>query len=555
MGLAEPQNNNYLRFDPALVPTLLSEMGAEEQEAARITWAETMQAMTQFLKRQQISNSHLAYGLASWELPSLLTALQYLAQSANAADVIAFATTIEALAQSLGSGKVVLQAARIRKLASDTITDWSYAAFEATRAAIDRLLDSGRFMEAIASVEDLLRQCETAGQDAYNGASYDMAMAYFCLGRTQRMSSASETAIAYLQDAEMRFTTLAQTGVQEATYMASLARTERADCLRDLGRLEEAAQLYVQAIRDSEQRGDVREMAVEKGSLGTVRMLQRHYADALQAHHGARDVFEQLGEPRSVAEAWHQIGMVSTRAGNYLAAQQAHQNTLQIARGLGDLNRQANSLNELGTLYHQMERYEEAVCFYREATAVHVEQRNLAAEGRTRSNAALVLLKIQLYDEARSELERAVICKAPFGHTATPWNAFAHLYNLEGAVGNEVAAQEARQKAIKAYLAYRREHGESTDWGSRMVEAVAQALAAGQNEAAARELVELLNDPKRLDARKPLLRTLQRIVSGERNMALADAPELYFMDAVELRLLLETLAKTEAAQSRPPVIP
>ena len=262
-----------------------------------------------------------------------------------------------------------------------------------------------------------------------------------------------------------------------------------------------------------------------------------------------------MGEPLVVAGIWHQIGMVYKNAGDYSAAEQAYQNALQIQRRLEDRSAQADSLGELGTLYRRMDHHEEAVRFYREAAVIYAEQKHLAREGATHSNAALALLALQRYNEARTELERAIKCDAPFGHASEPWKTFNILHDLERAVGNETAALAARQQAIGAYLAYRRDSGESTDWGGQVVASVAQALVAGQNEAVAVEVAELLNAPKILDFRKPLLQTLQRIVSGERDPALADTSDLIYMDAVELRLLLETLPPTETAPARPPVIP
>ena len=41
-----------------------------------------------------------------------------------------------------------------------------------------------------------------------------------------------------------------------------------------------------------------------------------------------------------------------------------------------------------------------------------------------RSNAANSLRKLGRLDEARREVERAIVCKQPFGHAAEPWKAF-----------------------------------------------------------------------------------------------------------------------------------
>ena len=80
--------------------------------------------------------------------------------------------------------------------------------------------------------------------------------------------------------------------------------------LRALGRLDEAAAAYEEAIQLAEQHGDPRQAAVGRFQLGTVRLLQRRYPEALQAYDEARQTFERLGEPASVATAWHQMGMV-----------------------------------------------------------------------------------------------------------------------------------------------------------------------------------------------------------------------------------------------------
>jgi hypothetical protein len=50
--------------------------------------------------------------------------------------------------------------------------------------------------------------------------------------------------------------------------MASVCLAERGDCLRDLGRLDEAAEAYEENIGRVEKVADQREIAVGKGQLG-----------------------------------------------------------------------------------------------------------------------------------------------------------------------------------------------------------------------------------------------------------------------------------------------
>lgn len=537
VGLAEAQEYGYLRFDPALAPALLSEMTEEEQTVARDRWAEAMSTLAVFLYQQRSSNPHLAFGLAASEMPSLLATLEYRARTAHAADIIQFATSIENLADSLGWAKAIVLASRIRDKAAERLSEWSRTAFNAASAAIDRLLNAGRCPEAIAAAEQLLLRCQTAGEAVYPGAAYDGAIVYAYLGRARKMGGDSGAALTDLAEAERRLERLALTGDANAAIAATVSRLDQAECLMHLGRLSEAASLYEQTIEESEQQNNPRSATVGRGELADVRRRQGRHGEALQAYAEARDTFEQLGEPYSVAVIWHRTGIVYQQAGNDMEAEQAYLEALRIRTQIGDRVGQADTRVELGNLYGQKNRYEEALRFYGEAAVIFGELRDLASEGRVHNNAAGSLLALQRYDEARRELMRAIECNLPFGHVSEPWNAYELLRQLEEAEGNVSATQEARAKAIQSYLAYRRDGGESRDWGGQVVAYVRQALAEGQGEAMSAELAELANRPDMPENRKALLAALQQIVAGVPATALADDPRLYYQDAVELLLL------------------
>ena len=106
--------------------------------------------------------------------------------------------------------------------------------------------------------------------------------------------------------------------------MASVCLTERADALLALGRLDDAASTYEEATT-GEQSGDRRQAAVGRGQLGSVRLLQGRYPEALQAHDEARQTFERLGEPASV-DGLDRMGMVFRNAGQHDAAETAYLN-------------------------------------------------------------------------------------------------------------------------------------------------------------------------------------------------------------------------------------
>ena len=326
--------------------------------------------------------------------------------------------------------------------------------------------------------------------------------------------------------------------------MASACVTEAGDCLRDLGRLAEAAQAYEEAVRRNAALGNERGIAVGQAQLGTVRLAQRRFPEALQAHADARDHFTRLGEPGSVAVSWHQSGMAYQSDGQAEAAEQAYRKSLAIQVQLKNIAGQANTFNQLGTLYDDvLDHPEEAVGFYRQAAACAAEIEYIAGEGRARSNLAETLRKLRRIDEARQEIRRAIQCGELSDHAAALWKTWAILAGIEADCGKPEAAAQARAKGRAAYLAYRRDGGENHDGAGRIAHDLAQQLLAG-DQAGAAEVVHQLNavanPPPWLP---PFATALQAIIAGSRDPALADAPDLSYDTAAELRLLIETLSQ------------
>jgi tetratricopeptide (TPR) repeat protein len=272
-------------------------------------------------------------------------------------------------------------------------------------------------------------------------------------------------------------------------------------------------------------------------------MLQQRYAEALEIYAEAREIFESLGEPRSVAVIWHQIGMVHKRAGQFERAERANRQSLAIEVRQKNLAGEASSLVELGNLYDAMGRLEDAVKCYRQATDIRVRLQDQRKEGLARSNLAGMLIKLERYEEARRELLRAIECKKPYGHAAEPWMTWDNLCDLERATGNSQAADEARRQAIASFLSYRRDGGQSMDWGAQACAAVARAIQANAPDATTgleQEMAEYLNTTAGPRG-KALIPKLQAILRGDRDPALAADPALNYADAVELQLLLEAL--------------
>ena len=543
VGMAELMEYRYLRLDPAL-PAYL-QMGQPPEHLAQLTtiWAEAMVQLVDFLYQQKFKDSRLAARLTLLELPNLMALLDYLRQrveadSAMAEQVANTAGKIEQLLANLNRPQTLARAVALRERAAAALPEWGLVRFQNERLQIERLLGQGQLQAAYDQAQALLAQAQAVGPTAYSGADCDLAMAHWLLGRVLKTAGQAAPALELYIEAQRLFEE-----IDGGARMASLALSEQADCLRALGRLEDAAAKYEEQIRRGEGLEDFRGVAVGKIQLADVLRKQGRYEEAIAEYAAARTLFEQQNEPQTVAITWHQTGMVYQNAGQYDAAEAAYRQSLEIGTRIGDQSGQAASLTQLGNLYDDcLNRPEEAVTFYRQAVDIDVALGDLKNEGIDRNNIANTLCKLQRYDEARGEIWRAIECKQSLGHAGTVWNAFNILHDIETATGNPAAARVAWQQARDAYLAYRQQGGYAQSYGGQLVDHVLGLLAQQQVDEIQSLFEQLTSDPDASDSLKQLIQAMVAILNGSRDPALADDPALNYADAAEVLFFLHRLS-------------
>jgi len=544
-GLATLNSQAHLSLNPALCPYLKARLEPEELEGLTACWREAMAAYLEYLVQQRSQNAELAATLTLLELPNLFALLDQTQDTAEPEATIDQATSLYRLLQFLGKPRLVERVGRVRDAAAAALGEgWSHARVEAMSTRLEQHLARNQPREALAGARQLLERARAAGEGAYEGADYDLASACWLLARVLQTTGGAEEALPLVMEGGLRFEAIAQEHSNKAAEgMASACLTAQGDCLCDLGRLDEAAAAYEEAIRRDEQRGDDRSVAVGKGQLGSVRLDQHRYAEALAAHQDARERFTRLNEPASVATAWHQIGMAQQGAGQPEAAEEAYNQSLAIWVRLGNADGQASTFGQLGNLYLSvLERPEEAVAYYQRAADLYGELGDTAGEGRQWNNLADTLRRLHRLDEARQAIRRAIACKAPFGHAAEPWTSWDILSAIKTDAGNPAAAMEARRQALAAYLAYRRDGGENHFPDGRLALLVRQTLAAGDPASVASQLQQAAAAPEAARL-VPFFGALQAIAAGSRDPALAEDPALDHTEAAEVLLLIEALQR------------
>jgi tetratricopeptide (TPR) repeat protein len=545
-GLATPNPYGHLTLNPALCQFLRQGLDQATREDLLARWRKAMGEYVRFLVQEQSRHAEAAVTLVVLELPNLFALLEQVQAAGDAEATIDLTTWLYTLLQMLGRPRLLARVAQAREASVAALGEtWNHARFQAQRTRIEQQLYGGQLRQAFEGAQDLLRRSQAAGEGAYEYADYDLAMACTLLGQVLQAVGGAAQALPFLAEAQRRFEVFERSRPGcGAARMASVCIVRSANCLRDLGRLDEAVAAYEEGIRRDEELGDEQQVAVEKGQLGTVRMLQGRYPEALQAHEEGRQTFARLGELGNVATAWHMIGIVHEQAGQPEAAEDAYRKSLAINVQLRDVAGQATTLNQLGNLYDgHLGRAEEAAAFLRRAADKHVEIHDIAGEGRARHNLAICLRKLRRLDEARQEIRRAIECDQQFGHASQPWKSWDNLADIENDDGNATAAAQAKHKAIECLLSYRRDGGENHSGAGRLVFAVTEQLRAGDPASAASLLQQFAAAPEALVSLRTFIHALQAILAGSRDRNLANAPDLDYSMAAEIILLIEALEK------------
>jgi len=423
--------------------------------------------------------------------------------------------------------------------------DWKHAHFNAGVILIQDFEYSGWTIEALAYSLKLYHRAIAAGVNAYPQAKFDIALAYLILGKALLKDGAADQAISLLKDAQQRFENIEH--IPTATSNAVLALKEQGKSLFKLGQHEQAMLVYKESISRAEKLGERNLIAAAKMEFGAVLFYQKEYNEALIILEEARQEFLELGDMHNLARVWTLTGMVYAETVRYEEAKNAYQESIFIEERLGDIGIQATALGELGTLYSRLNRLEDAVASYRQSADKFAEIGDLSREGVIRSNVALHLTKLGLTTEARNQIFQTIKKEEPFGYAAKPWYAWNILRAIETADNQMQAAEEARQKALELFLAYRRDGGENNKHSGRVCKAIGEALQASNKTGARRFLRHNRHNPSwmREGNPEPLLDALTKIIVGNRDASIADNPDLTYDQAAEIILLLETLRSAE----------
>lgn len=309
-----------------------------------------------------------------------------------------------------------------------------------------------------------------------------------------------------------------------------LARTNKAEQLREAGRVEEAAQVFQAMLaqlgdapsyrrattlgllgrcflaagradlaarcqRDAllvtaslEQTDTVkRERASELVDLANALRGQGKYAEARTAYEEGVKVSEELNDLRSQGATLGQLGSLAWREGDLQAAAKRHRAALTLFQRLREPAMEAVAWHQLGMVFWKTQQWDEADTHFRESARIEEERGNLA--GAAQSWNALAVISEGAGKPAAAELwyEKAIAASRAMGNTVELATALSNLGDfLQRQPGRLATARQLAEEALA--IAQSLDHGATEIWTTYNV----LAQIASQEAATCADAVQCL---------------------------------------------------------------
>ena len=143
--------------------------------------------------------------------------------------------------------------------------------------------------------------------------------------------------------------------------------------LQDQGNFEGALEQFQQALRLSEETGDLQSVAISLHQIGYIHYRQGDYEAALETSRRSIDIKKEIGDEAGISRALHNLGLIYYALGDIAIALEHFQQSLKVDEDLGDAGGIAISLREIGRVYKDSGQTDKAIEYNQRALNVAEE--------------------------------------------------------------------------------------------------------------------------------------------------------------------------------------
>ena len=241
---------------------------------------------------------------------------------------------------------------------------------------------------------------------------------------------------------------LAAAGHDQDPAAQSTARLSLAHAYWSLGRYEESAEHYTEALALAGEAGWAECRATCLGNLGLVYWEMGRLAEAAGYLNEALALDRQTKRLAGVANNLANLGYVYREMGRLTEAAGQCTEALDLYRALGSRGGQANALTNLGQVYHDLGRLDRALELLSQALAAYQEIGDRSNEADTRAACAAVHRDAGRHRQALKEGQAALTLARQIGDRRTEADALNTLASTHQQLGEHHQAQDLHTQAL-----------------------------------------------------------------------------------------------------------
>jgi predicted ATPase/class 3 adenylate cyclase/Tfp pilus assembly protein PilF len=209
----------------------------------------------------------------------------------------------------------------------------------------------------------------------------------------------------------------------------------------DKGRLDEARDRFVEAIRMANEAGDLRLECTANNELGNLELNEGRMAEALEHYGRAEALASKAGDRRMQGNLLGNLGNVHAGLGDMDHARSRHEQALASARESGHRRLEGNTLCNLGMLHFLQGRLEEAEAALGDALVLARELGHVRLECIVLCNLGIVLEALARPEPSRSRFEDALGIARTLGDSRSEGQVLGYLGVLHAHQGRHAEAR------------------------------------------------------------------------------------------------------------------
>ena len=167
-----------------------------------------------------------------------------------------------------------------------------------------------------------------------------------------------------------------------------------------IGRIEEALELYTQSQEILERIGDLEGKAATLHNMAVIYADQGQVDQAIALYQQSLEIKESIGNVQGKAATLHQMAGIYADQGEVDQAIALYQQSLEITDRIGDVKVKANTLHNMAIIYAQQGQVDEAIALYQQSLEIKERIGNVQGKAATLHQVAGIYVQKGQVDQA-----------------------------------------------------------------------------------------------------------------------------------------------------------